>query len=219
MAYIVTEVRYFDHKRNKVILDHGEVTFLLYKAECRRFGLLPDAGAGPEQEPRVLSEEAYTAILEEVLLPRAKKRALYYLKNADRTTGQISQKLREGGYPEIVIERTLAFLKEHAFADDARYAERYAGELKRRSSRREILAKLTGRGVSRELAREQAALISPEEEAAACTAVLQKKYPRGIPASDRQKAYAYLARRGFGTDLIREAFSALGEQAEFGEGF
>ena len=31
MAHIVTEIRNFDNKRNKVTLDYGEVTFLLVR--------------------------------------------------------------------------------------------------------------------------------------------------------------------------------------------
>ncbi|MBQ0100023.1 MAG: RecX family transcriptional regulator, partial [Lachnospiraceae bacterium] len=72
-----------------------------------------------------ISDEAYRRILEEVLLPRAKKRVLYYLKNADKTEFQIRRKLAEGLYPEEVIEKVMEFLHRYEFADDARYAESF----------------------------------------------------------------------------------------------
>ena len=53
MAYSITATEDFDHKRTKVTLDYGEVTFLLYKGECKRL-----------KDKQELSEKEYQDILE-----------------------------------------------------------------------------------------------------------------------------------------------------------
>ena len=156
MAHIVTDIRNFDNKRNKVTLDYGEVTFLLYKGECRKLHLKTFTGnecrtEGTEEAAAAavdtdnaesrgseITDEQYRYIFDEILLPRAKKRALFYIRNADKTREQIRRKLSEGMYPEQVITDTFEFLDKYGFADDRRYAESYTEELKGTRSKREI---------------------------------------------------------------------------------
>ena len=206
MAHIITEITSFDNKRNKVTLDYGEVTFLLYKGECRRLGINDKDNAYRTPE---LSDEAYRSIIEDILLPRAKKRVLYYLKSADKTREQIRRKLREGCYPDEVIAETFRFLDRYGFADDDRYAEQYVEELRGSKSKREISLKLKERGISRESSEAILAELNDEDEYTACEKALRKKYTRGISRDDRQKAYAYLARRGFSYDAIEQALRSL----------
>lgn len=197
MPHEITEITSFDNKRNKVTLDYGEVTFLLYKGECRKAGIGTD-----RQTHGVLSDERYESIINDILLPRAKKRVMYYLKNADKTRDQIRRKLKEGMYPDEVIEQTFAFLDKYGFADDERYAEQYIEELRGSRSSREIAMKLKQRGIAGSCISDKLKELTREDEYEACGRALAKKYPAGVTAEDRQKAYGYLARRGFGFDAI-----------------
>ena len=209
MAHTVTEVKEFDHKRNRVTLDNGEVTFPLYKGECRKLRITAaePAAAGPGSG---LGDETYRQIMEDILLPRAKKRILHYLKNGDKSREQIRRKLREGYYPGEIIDRTFAFLDKYGFADDAGYAERLIDELRGTKSVREIGAKLAQKGIRGEEIKALLEEIPAEEEEAACLDVLRKKYRFGIGPEDRKKAFAYLARRGFSFDSIGKAMEKLG---------
>lgn len=200
MAHIITKLENFDNKRTKVTLDYSEVTFLLYKAECRSLRLSEGDG---------LSDEAFKHIYDEILLPRAKKRVLYYMKNADKTRHQIGQKLREGLYPEEIIEKTMEFLDKYGFADDERYAENYIEELKGTRSRREIEAKLLSRGLKGQLIKESLVAVTAEDEYEAAVRALSKRYSGGIAAEDRNKAYGFLARKGFSYDSIEHAMNML----------
>lgn len=271
MAYIISDITSFDNKRNKVTLDYGEVTFLLYKGECRKLGILSEseksismkagrnhgnaAGcgfgrsveelmpvssshtedqadilrldnesadnntaswtAGKTAQQGVLSEERYRYIMDEILLPRARKRVLYYLKAADKTREQIRRKLREGYYPDEVIEGVFAFLDKYGFADDANYAEQYVEELKHSRSAKEIAQKLAQKGISREQIAEQLQGLDPEDEYAACRRAFNKRYPNGISDTENiGKAYAYLARKGFAYDVIRQVIADMGEDLD-----
>ncbi|MDO4960323.1 MAG: RecX family transcriptional regulator [Eubacteriales bacterium] len=203
MAYNITEVSNFDNKRNKVTLDYSEVTFLLYKGECRKLGISTDM-----QLPKELSDEAYRDIMDEILIPRAKKRILYYLKNGDKTRTQIKRKLKEGLYPDEVIEETFKFLDKYGFADDSGYADRYIEELRGNKSKREIEMKLSEKGIRGSEVKEKLSLLSAEDEYEACERTLKRKYPGGVTKEDRNKAFAYLARRGFSYDSIEHAFNS-----------
>ena len=208
MAYIITEVENFDSKRNKVKLDEVEVAFLLYKGECRKYGI--------EQGKR-LTEEQYTELIETVLVPRAKKRVLYYLKNADRTRAQIKRKLREGMYPEYVIGRAFEFLDRYGFADDESYAERYACELKRDRSAMEIRQKLQQRGVDRAVIDRTMEELTEEDELAACLSCLRKRFRicdnKTACRDERRRALAALARKGFSYATAEQALRILEEES------
>ena len=199
MAHIITNIENYDNKRTKVTLDYGEVTFLLYKSEFKSLKLEVDTE---------LSEDLYKKIIEEILLPRAKKRVLYFMKNADKTRFQIRRKLKEGFYPDEVIEGTMDFLDKYGFANDEGYAGDYAEELRGKCSRREIEAKLYARGIDRELIAQTLAAFSCDDEYEAANRALSKKYPDGLTAADRNKAYAFLARKGFSHDSAGHAVNA-----------
>ena len=198
MAHIITDLVQFDSKRYKVTLDYGEVTFLLYKGECRRLGVSSE-----------MSDGELEAVMEEILLPRAKKRVLYYLKNGDRTREEIRRRLRSGYYPEEIIEKTMAILDKYGFADDERYASAYIDSLKGTRSAREIEQKLAQKGIRGSTAAEALGELTREDEYTACEKALRKKYSSAAGREERGRAYAYLARRGFSYESIEHAMNAL----------
>ncbi|MDO4265031.1 MAG: regulatory protein RecX [Eubacteriales bacterium] len=200
---LISGIREFDKKRKKIILDEGAESFLLYNGELRTLAL---------REGEELSGAQREKIFEEILKPRAKKKVLYYLKDSDKTSAQIRLKLKQGGYPQEIIEDALAFLERHRFVDDKRYAETYTGELKGKKSRREIIAKLKERGISGSDIQEALENLNPEDEYAACEKALRGRLGRKrteLSDPDRQKAYAFLARKGYSYDAIEHAFHAL----------
>lgn len=197
MAKIITGVEDYDSRRNKVTLDYGEVTFLLYKKESAALGI---------RQGEEIPEEKYLGIRNDILLKRAEKKALYYMKSSDRTESEIRKKLKEGLYPEDIAEDAIVWLKSHGFVDDERYAEDYISGLSGRHSRREIEAKLYKKGLRgeevKELLKEK---VTDEDEYAACESILHKKYPSGVPAGEKQKAYGFLIRKGFSYDAAEHA--------------
>ncbi len=200
MAKIITGVENYDSRRNKVTLDYGEVTFLLYKKETASLGI---------RQGEEISDEKYLGIRNDILLKRAEKKALYYMKSSDRTENEIRKKLKEGLYPEDIAEDAIAWLRSHGFVDDERYAEDYISSLSGRHSRREIEAKLYKKGLSgsevKDLLKEK---VTDEDEYAACESILHKRYPSGVPAGEKQKAYGFLMRKGFSYDAAEHALNA-----------
>ena len=232
MTHIVSAVAAYDKKRWKVTLDEGAVTFLLYRGEMKQAGLkaprqsspespelynglgmpmqLPEEKTSSEETAQEISEETWQKIREEILLPRAKKRVLFYLKNGDKSEFQMRRKLREGLYPEEIIDEVLVFLRKYRLADDSRYAENCIRQMEGTRSRREIEAKLSAKGLKGETVKQLLSEIPQEEEYAAAEKALAKHF-----TGDRRRDYAYLARKGFSGDAVQHAMNQMNyEQQE-----
>ena len=151
------------------------------------------------------------------LLQRCKERSLYLLTGTAKTERRLREKLEKSQrYSEEVIAKTIAFLKEYDYLNDYQYALRYLEENSGKRSLLDMKAKLFQRGVDcaslkeaieafQEKQREEE--IDPEREA--LRQCLEKKR-RTLDLSDpkdKQKLYAFLMRKGFAYDLIREALN------------
>ena len=194
----ISAITDFDKKRKKISLDDGRLIFLLYKGELGRLRI---------REGDELSEEALRQIYEDILKPRVKKRALYYLKASDKTEMEVRRKLRESLYPEELIDYALVFLRSYDFVNDSRYAENFAEEKKGRASKREILQKLRLKGIPREEIERIAEGISDEDEYDICRRTLEK-YTKGRYLEDpkeRARAWRYLISKGYSHEAIEQA--------------
>lgn len=190
-----------DKRRSKVVLEEGAV-FALYKGELKTYQI---------EEGGELSEEQYRQILEQILMKRAKERALYILKDRDRTEQEIRRKLEEGFYPEAAVDRTVAFLKEYHFLDDFDYGRRYILAYRDRRSKKRLQFDLRKKGLNQE----QISMLFEEEEIpedSQIEAFLQKKGYVSETASlkERGKLATALVRKGFSYDAIYRVMGECG---------
>ena len=195
----ITAVEPLDKRRSKIFLEE-KIAFVLYRGELRTYQI---------EEGGELSEENYKQIVEKVLIKRAKERALYLLKDRDRTEKEIKKKLTEGYYPVDVIDRTIAFLKEYHFLDDLDYGRRYILNYKEKRSKKRIQFDLCQKG----LEPEQISMLLTEEEIledGQIEAFLRKKGYRQEEAAPKEKGRlaAALARKGFSFEAI---YRVMGE--------
>ena len=92
---IVTKVEALTKSKYRVDLD-GEFAFVLYKKELQHFGI---------REGEDLEEKTCMQIRKDVVLKRAKLRAMHLLTDMARTESGLREKLRQGLYPEDKIGR------------------------------------------------------------------------------------------------------------------
>ena len=111
----VTKIEELTKAKLKVELD-GEFAFVLYKKELSRFGI---------REDEELPEETYQQIRKDVILKRAKLRAMHLLTDMARTESGLREKLRQGlfhtkwpGRFEVIAKRPL-FIADGAHNEDA----------------------------------------------------------------------------------------------------
>ncbi len=202
---IITDIVEVTGTKAKVCVDNG-VTFMLYKGEIQKFSLEKDG---------LLPEELYDKIINEILLKRAKLRCMNLLKNRDYTMYQLVAKLRQGGYPEAVIEGATAYVASFGYIDDFRYARTYIMSAGQTKSRRQIERNMLQKGISKEQICAAYAQCSVEEDTTQEQKLIEKLLEKkrfdsqNATYADRQKIAAFLYRKGFSMDDINHAIGAV----------
>ena len=152
------------------------------------------------KEGAELSEKDYQEIRQTIVLKRAKLRAMHLLTDMDRTEYQLRNKLIMGGYPEDIVEQALEYVKSFGYINDREYARRFAESRKGTKSRRELHALLSGKGLDSLLIEEvlEECCSGEDTEAAIQNLLRRKRFdPEDSTVKERQKMYAFLARKGF----------------------
>ncbi len=197
----VTDIVELSKTRSRIFIDH-EAAFVLYKGEIRSMNIKKD---------RELSNQSFRYIMEELLVKRAKLRCLNLLKSRDYTRNQLVKKLRQGFYPETVIDNAIAYIASYGYLNDTKYAMayiKYAGSTK---GKKQIVNDLQIKGVSKQdiesafaQCEEKNILINEEE---LIEKLLEKKCYKRKDATfeERQKMAAFLYRKGFSSDKIYKA--------------
>lgn len=197
---IVTSIAPVDKRKCKVFVDEG-FAFVLYRGEIRRYGI---------EEGRELPEATYQLIETEVLNKRARERCVYLLKASDKTEGQIRQKLKDDGYPQPVIDRTVALLAKYHYVDDQAFAMRYVENGGARKSRRQLVYELRQKGVDGELVAEAIREAAPDEEDTIRRLVKKRVGDvQGLSREELYKLYGYLGRKGYSFEAIRRVLGEI----------
>lgn len=197
----VLEIAEISKTKSKVLLDTS-ICFALYKSELRKYRIEKDAE---------ISQECYDTIMNEVLLKRAKLRCMNLLKSRDYTEYQLRMKLRQGVYPEEIIDGAVAYVASYGYVNDFRYAQTYIEYAGKTKSRRQIENSLAGKGISKdtiERAYEQCSeenSITAEEEL--IHRLFEKKHfdRENATYEECQKMIGFLYRKGFMLDNIYKA--------------
>jgi regulatory protein len=169
------------------------------------FGLTAAAGAGL-RTGQELTEADIAALQDKEQYEKAKRGAIDLISRRPRSTTEIAQNLRRKEVPEVVIERVIVRLTELELLNDATFAAFWVEQREafKPRSRLALGQELRQKGISRELIDE--ALQDFDETAAAQQAALkQARQWSHLPEQEfRNKLGAYLQRRGFSYDAVRE---------------
>lgn len=203
---LVTKVEPLTKTKYRIELEQKQV-FVLYKGELKKFGVT---------EGEDLPEEQYEKIRTEVLLKRVKLRAMHLLTDMARTESGLREKLKQGMYPEDLIDDAIAYVRSFGYLDDYRYAEQFIESKKRNKSKKEIRALLLQKGVSTEeidLAMENC--WQEEDTETTIRTLIRKKGVDISTASDQeiQRLYGFLGRKGFRFEDIRQVIQNYNENA------
>lgn len=196
----VTNLCEVSKARSKVYID-DEFAFVLYKGELRLYHI---------KQGQDLAREDYQEIMEKVLPKRAKLRSMNLLKSREYTEKQLRDKLRQGFYPESIIEEAVEYVKSYHYVDDYRYAEQYVTcQLSQRSKKR-IQLDLMKKGISKELIdqifRQTDSEELEENEIMMIKKLMEKKRynPETATPQEKMKLFAFLYRKGYSADNIKK---------------
>lgn len=145
---------------------------------------------------------------------RAYARALHYLSYRLRSENEVRDRLKRDEWPESVIERVIARLRQSGLTDDAGFAQAYVADRSRSRPRgaRALQYELKNKGVDRETI--QAAMPDAESEIELAMSAAQSRL-RQVQNLDererREKLLGFLQRRGFNFSTSRAALQRLEE--------
>ena len=97
---MITEILPVTKQKYRVVTDE-QLAFILYKGELSHYHL---------QEGRELTEQEFRAIQEEVLIKRAKLRAMHLLTARDYTELQLRNKLEQGEYTQEAVDIAIEYV-------------------------------------------------------------------------------------------------------------
>lgn len=202
----VTKIEPVTKTKYRVELDQ-KFAFVLYKGELAKFGI---------RESEELPEEQYEKIRTEVILKRAKLRAMHLLTDMARTESGLREKLKQGMYPEDLIEDAIDYVKSFGYLDDDRYAEQFIESKKGSKSKKEIRTLLLQKGICTEkIDRALEKYWQEEDSAEAIRALIRKKKVDLSQASDQeiQRLYGFFGRKGFRFEDVRQVIQNYNENA------
>ncbi|MFA5324472.1 MAG: regulatory protein RecX [Smithella sp.] len=157
-------------------------------------------------------------------LEAAKQKAYRLLALRPHSEKELEKKLREKGFPAVVIKETLEKLHDLKYLNDASFAAGWARNLvvNKLWGNRKIIASLREKGIAADLidlSLEQARQELPEEEAIEILIKKKtaKKKPSAFDVKEKQKIFQAMMGRGFPPGLILNKLGRIKKEDIDGE--
>ena len=149
-------------------------------------------------------------------MEKAREKALRFLGNRPRSEWEVRQNLQKAGYEAGTIDQVLERLRGVGLVDDAAFVRYWLDNRAQFKPKGAVALRqeLRRKGVEREVIDAVLAESEHTDDNAALRAALAKadRY-RQLPRQEfAQKLGAYLARRGFDYETVREAVNAAWQQ-------
>lgn len=198
----ITEIVPVTKAKYRVVTDE-QLAFMLYKGELSRYRL---------KENGELPAETFQEIFKEILVKRAKLRAMYLLTRMDYTEAELEKKLMKGEYTPQAVKIAMDYVRSYHYLDDERYVTRYLSTYQGRKSRRQMQFELERKGIPRELIRRGQEAMEDEEGCADETDMIRQllekrcRNPKEADEKEKRRHYGYLMRRGFTSSEIQSVF-------------
>lgn len=198
----ITEIVPVTKAKYRVVTDE-QLAFMLYKGELSRYRL---------KENGELPTETFQEIFKEILVKRAKLRAMHLLTRMDYTEAELEKKLMKGEYTPQAVKIAMDYVRSYHYLDDERYVTRYLSTYQGRKSRRQMQFELERKGIPRELIRRGQEAMEDEEGCADETDMIRQllekrcRNPKEADEKEKRRHYGYLMRRGFTSSEIQSVF-------------
>ncbi|GAB6931421.1 RecX family transcriptional regulator [Paenibacillus sp. JCM 10914] len=149
---------------------------------------------------------------------RAYVDSLYHLSRKPRTSQEIRQRLQQKGYEQGCIETTIERLQQERLIDDALYAKMWAEQriTNHKKGRLWVKQELRQKGIDSANIAEALGEVSADAELQSAMAIGRKKWQQtsGDVQDRRRKTGAFLMRRGFSGEQVRQTLKTLMEEDE-----
>lgn len=143
----VTKTKY------RVVTDE-QLAFMLYKGELSRYRL---------KENGELSAEIFQEIFREILVKRAKLRAMASVDTDGLHGSRTGKETNEGRIYTAAVKIAMDYVRSYHYLDDERYVARYLSAYQGRKSRRQMQFELERNGIPREMIQRRQEALDDEE--------------------------------------------------------
>ncbi len=181
-------------------------------SEKRTLVLLSRQFAELRPERGEIDAERFEELEAAAIVCSAVKRGMNILGYGACSEKNMRLKLRTKGFDADIARTAAAYLRELGYINESNDASREAERCVRKLwGRRRIVAALYEKGYSEEAVREALDLLDEVDFEEKCASLIRKKFG-GVPedARERQKLFAALARYGYSTSEIKNAFHIIG---------
>ncbi|MDF2540004.1 MAG: hypothetical protein K0S76_3025 [Herbinix sp.] len=206
---IISSITETKDNKVKVFIDN-EYAFWLYRKDLKRYQL---------EEGNDISDMVYHEILEDIVLYRAKQKALAILKYMDRTKYELNSKLKDAGYTDPIIELVMDYVTGYGYINDERFASSYVKNRMNTKSKMIIKMELIRKGIDKDLIgdaitseyRIEDLNSSEDPELSAIKKAILKKGKDLVNLSydEKQKLVGNLYRKGFDIDKIHKVIEEI----------
>ena len=136
------------------------------------------------------------------------------LKRKTYTKSEIERQLQREGFSSDAIETSIEELIRSGHIRDRKYAENWIARRQKSNPRGKTLLKreLVDKGIDRETAERVIATVETEDETKVALEIAQKRakqYKRLPTHIAKRRLHGFLARRGFGSDIVRHVLEQI----------
>lgn len=202
---IITKIEPLNKTRFLIYID-GERSFVLYRGELRTYKI---------EEGSDISIDTYNIIMNDVLVKRARLRAMNLLMKHSFTVRQLRNKLSDGYYPENIIDNAIEYVSSYGYINDESYALDYIECHKTDKSINRIKQDLINKGIDKNIIMDLLNGVSVSEdtidEEAQIRRLLVKRHfnPDNASYEEVNKTCAFLLRKGFDIGTIRRVIKSV----------
>ncbi len=197
---LVTKIAWISRSRAQIYLN-DDPCFILSAADIQSLGLC---------EGEELTEGAIRDIYDNIMVGRARAKALDLLKTRDYTSSELYARIKRAFGSDALAEQAVDYVKSFGYIDDVRFAKNYIRGHADSLSCSALAAKLHSKGLSREII--DAAMAEADiDELSQLRQLAVKKFPdyAHLPPDQKRKAVAYFLRRGYAYEDVRTALREL----------
>ncbi len=163
------------------------------------------------KENTQLTQKKYDDIIENSIFIKAKDTAFKYLGYKARTKYEIEKKLIEKEFPTEIVERTINLLLTYGYIDDESYAKKFISEKinYKGYGKHRIKYELKMKKVDEQIIDDLLTDTHDDELEKAIKLATKKIKNKNIDYKEKQKVIAYLQRRGYSFDIIKESIDTV----------
>lgn len=196
---LIIHVETINKTKSKISFENG-IDCICYRSEIRKFDLEEDTEIG---------EDAYQELMKDYVGKRAKKKAMDLLIRSDKTEKELRDKLKRDGFPEYIIEETIAYLHSYHYINEDNHLETYIRYHGKGKSRLYMKQELKKKGFDSEKIGYY--LEEYHDELEELRYVIKKKTGNmpEITQKQREKLSMQLYRKGFSLSDIRREMNDL----------